>query len=104
MFELGALDAEVGGLAASEFELGFSEFEVLAGGKSGVGLNPGELQGVLICQGGSIKQLPLNVQHAQFKIILRHLGLNGQPHIFEIGQRGLRFQRIGFHGVADAAP
>ena len=61
-------------------------------------------QRLLISEHRRIQNLLLRIQHAKLEIIRRHFRLNGQPHVFEIGKRGLRFQRAGLHRVANAAP
>ena len=104
MFELRALDAEVGGLRARGVELRFGLRDVLVGRDAGVMPDLCQLERLLIGEHRRIQKLLLRIQHAKLKIVRRHFRLNGQPHVFEIGQRGLRFKSAGLHGVANAAP
>jgi hypothetical protein len=104
VFELRALDAEVGGLRARGVELRFGLRDVLVGREAGVMLNLCQSKGSLISEHRRIQKLPLRIQHAKLKIVCCHFRLNGQPHVFEIGKGALRFKRVCLHRVANAAP
>ena len=91
MFELRALDAEVGGQRARYVELRYGLRNVLARCHPRVKLNLCQLKRLLVSEHLRIQELPLRIQHAKLKIIRCHFRLNGQPHVLEIGKRGLRF-------------
>ena len=51
-----------------------------------------------------IEQLLQRILRAKLVIIGREVGLRGQAHVFQIGDAGLRRERVGLHGVSNAAP
>ena len=94
MLELRALDAKIDGLCRGGVELRFGLRDVLIRRDACVMSDLRKLERFLIGEHGCIQQLLLPVQGAKLKIIRCHFGSHGQPHIFEIGEFGLRFERI----------
>ena len=82
MFELRALNSEVGGLRARGVELRFGLCDVLVGREASVMLNLCQSKGSLISEHRRIQKLPLRIQHAKLEIVRCHFRLNGQPNAF----------------------
>ena len=90
MFQLRALDAQVGGLRQRGVQLRLGLRHVLVGGDAGFVEHAGQIQRILVGARRGVQELFLRVRRTQLEIIHRQFALDAQAHVFQVGQAGLR--------------
>ena len=104
MFILGAENAEIRVLRLGSLQLRFRLRDRFIVAEPGLIQIARKIQRLLIRAHRGIEQPLQRILRAKLIIIGGEFGLRGQAHILQIGGAGLRRERVGFHGVSNAAP